>query len=176
MAVALAVCLLFDERSERALRLLWHRLETAGISTLLSHTHGHHVPHLSYAVLRTYDVDAVAVALAALPDGGPVGLHFDGLGLFRRGRAWLIPGIGADVHARQERVVAAAVATGADLHLNYRPGHWVPHCTLAPRVRREALAALAVEVYGTLPLEAVADRAALIDSSTGERWPLDGIP
>jgi hypothetical protein len=43
-------------------------------------------------------------------------------------------------------------------------------------VRREALATLAVEVYGTLPLEVVADRAALIDSSTGERWPLDGIP
>ena len=174
--VALAVCLLFDERSERALRQLWQRLEGAGISSLQSHTHGRHVPHLSYAVLRTYDVAAVTAAVAALPDGGPVGLHFDGLGLFRRGRAWLIPGVGADVHVRQERVVAAAEGTGADLHLHYRPGWWVPHCTVAPRVRREALATLAVEVYGTLPLEVVADRAALIDSSTGERWPLDGIP
>lgn len=174
--VALAVCLLFDERTDHALRQLWHRLEAAGVATLLSHTHGHHVPHLSYAVLRTYDVGAVAAAMGALPDGGPVRLHFDGLGLFRRGRAWLIPGIGADVHARQERVVAAALGTGADLHRHYRPGYWVPHCTVAPRVRRESLAALAVEVYGTLPLEAVADRAALIDSSTGERWPLGGVP
>jgi 2'-5' RNA ligase len=174
--VALAVCLLLDERSERALRLLWHRLESAGVSTLLSHTHGHHLPHVSYAVLRSYDVQAVSAAVGALPDSGPVRLHFDGLGLFRRGRAWLIPGIGADVHVRQERVVTAALGTGADLHLHYRPGWWVPHCTLAPRVRREALPALAAEVYGTLPLEAVADRAALIDSSTGERWPLPGIP
>jgi 2'-5' RNA ligase len=174
--VALAVCLLFDQRTERALRLLWHRLEAAGVSTLLSHTHGHHVPHLSYAVLRTYDVGAVGAALRALPDGGPVRLHFDGLGLFRRGRAWLIPGIGADVHVRQEMVVAAAKGTGAELHLHYRPGYWVPHCTLAPRVRRETLSTLAVEVYGTLPLEAVADRAALVESSTGEIWPLEGIP
>lgn len=174
--MALAVCLLFDQRTERALRMLWHRLETAGVSTLLSHTHGHHVPHLSYAVLRTYDVDAVARALRALPDAGPVRLHFDGLGLFRRGRAWLIPGIAADVHARQEQVVAATTGTGAELHLHYRPGYWVPHCTLAPRVRREALSTLAVEVYGTLPLEAVADRAALVESSTGEIWPLEAIP
>lgn len=174
--MALAVCLLFDHRTERALRLLWHRLEAAGVSTLLSHTHGHHVPHLSYAVLRSYDVEAVGAALRALPDGGPVRLHFDGLGLFRRGRAWLIPGIGADVHARQERVVAAAEGTGAELHLHYRPGYWVPHCTLAPRVRRDTLSTLAVEVYGTLPLEAVADRAALVESSTGEIWPLEGIP
>ncbi len=174
--MALAVCLLFDQRTERALRLLWHRLEAAGVSTLLSHTHGHHVPHLSYAVLRTYDVEAVGAALRALPDGGQVRLHFDGLGLFRRGRAWLIPGIGADVHVRQERVVAAAEGTGAELHLHYRPGYWVPHCTLAPRVRRETLSTLAVEVYGTLPLEAVADRAALVESSTGEIWPLEGIP
>jgi hypothetical protein len=43
-------------------------------------------------------------------------------------------------------------------------------------VRRETLSTLAVEVYGTLPLEALADRAALVESSTGERWPLPGIP
>jgi hypothetical protein len=31
-------------------------------------------------------------------------------------------------------------------------------------------------VYDVLPLEAVAERAALVDSGTGERWPLPHCP
>ena len=174
--VALAVCLLFDARTERALRLLWQRLEDTGVPTLLSHTHGQHVPHLSYAVLRQFDVEMVREAVEGLPDGGPVSLHFDALGLFRRSRAWLVPGVAASVLVRQERVVAVVQETGAELHLHYRPGFWVPHCSVAPRVRRESLATVAAAVYGILPLDAVADRAALVDSSTGQRWPLDRLP
>jgi hypothetical protein len=40
--MALAVCLLFDRRTDRALRALWHRLEELGVPTLASHTHGRH--------------------------------------------------------------------------------------------------------------------------------------
>jgi hypothetical protein len=47
--MALSVCLLPDETGERAVRRLWHRLEGAGVPTLLSHTHGRHVPHLTLA-------------------------------------------------------------------------------------------------------------------------------
>jgi hypothetical protein len=57
--VALAVCLLFDRRSERALRALWDRLEERGVPSLQSHTHGRHVPHVSYTVLRSWDQAAV---------------------------------------------------------------------------------------------------------------------
>lgn len=174
--MALAVCLLFDPPGERALRNLWGRLEDAGIPTLLSHTHGNHVPHLSYAVLRSWDLGAVRSAVEALPDGGPLGLHVDALGMFRRGRAWLVPAVSSDLAARQERVVEAAVGTGADLHRNYRPGLWVPHVSLAPRARLADLPAVAAVAYTVLPLRLRADRAALIDSGTGERWPLPGVP
>jgi hypothetical protein len=56
--VALAVCLLFDRRSDRALRALWDRLEERG------------GPHISCAVQHT---------------GDPVELSFAGVWLFRRG-------------------------------------------------------------------------------------------
>lgn len=64
--MALAVCLLFDRRTERRLVHLWQAIEAAGIASLPSHTHGRHVPHLSYAVLRTFDVEAVRAALGDL--------------------------------------------------------------------------------------------------------------
>jgi hypothetical protein len=109
----LAVCLLFDPRSERAVRALWDRLERAGVPSLRSHTHGRHVPHISYAVLRTWDLVAVTAAVAGLGAVAPVELTFDGVGLFRRGRAWLLAGATVEFLTRQERVVDAVTATGA---------------------------------------------------------------
>lgn len=174
--MALAVCLLFDPRTEHAVRRLWQRLESEGVRTLLSHTHGHHVPHLSYAVLRSYHVEKVYDAVDLLPDEGPMALHFDALGMFRRSRCWLVPAVTSDIAARQERVVEAVESTGADLHKHYRPGVWVPHLTLAPRIRLEQLPLLAAAVYDVLPLTATVEAAALIDSSTGERRPLRNLP
>src|SRR6266568_4072288 len=133
ITVALAVCLLFDRRSERAVRALWGQLESLGVPSLRSHTHGRHLPHLSYAVLRTWNLAWVTTELSGLDAREPVELSFDGIGLFRRGRAWLLAGVSADLATRQERVVAAVTATGAELHKHYFPGTWLPHCSLAPR-------------------------------------------
>ena len=141
--MALAVCLLFDRRSERAVRALWDRVEDQGVGSLRSHTHGRHVPHVSYAVLRSWDQGAVTDALAGLDGGEPVDLSFDGIGLFRRGRTWLVAGVTADFIARQQRVVEAVTAAGADLHKHYRPGVWLPHCSLAPRATLAQLPAVA---------------------------------
>ncbi|HZA09968.1 2'-5' RNA ligase family protein [Mycobacterium sp.] len=174
--MALAVCLLFDRHSERAVRALWDRIEALGVPSLRSHTHGRHVPHVSYAVLRSWDHAAVTEALAGLGDGAPVDLHFDGIGLFRRGRAWLLAGGGADLMARQQRVVDAITATGADLHKHYAPGTWLPHCSLAPRVPLAQLQTVAAAVYDVLPLPARLDRAALVNSATGELCPLPALP
>jgi 2'-5' RNA ligase len=174
--VALAVCLLFDRQSERAVRGLWDRLEDRGVPSLRSHTHGRHVPHVSYAVLRSWDQTAVVAALADLSDGSPVELSFDGVGLFRRGRTWLVAGVSIDVVARQSRVVEAVTATGAELHKHYRPGIWVPHCSLAPRAMLAQLPEVVGVVFDVLPLLVRLDRAALVDSATGELRPLPALP
>jgi 2'-5' RNA ligase len=168
--MALAVCLLFDRRSDRILRGLWDRLEDLGVPTLKSHTHGRHVPHLSLAVLREWDHEKVLKAVQPLM--GSSRLYFDAVGTFRRGRAWLVPAVGVELMQRQRQVVSAVTETGAELHRHYEPGRWVPHCTLAPRVPLVALPILAAAVYDVLPLETTVDHAALIDSSTGQVWPL----
>ena len=170
--MALAVCLLFDARTDRALRQLWAQLEDHGIPTLLTHTHRRHVPHVSYAVFRTFEVPRLCEAVGELAPGEPVTLRFDAVGLFRRRRGALIAAATEGLAHRQAQVVAAGEATGADLHHHYRPGSWIPHSSLATSVRREAMPTLAAAAFDILPLEAVADRLALVDSGTGQQWPL----
>lgn len=174
--MALAVCLLFDRASDRAVRGLWSRLEAEGVPTLLSLTHGRHRAHLSYAVALAWDLDLVHDAVSALPDSGPVTLAVHGTLLFPRGRAALAASVTADVAARQDRVARAVVGTGAMLHHHYEPGQWVPHVSAATRVKRSQLGTVARLVHDVLPLTLHAESAALIDSGTGEIWPLATVP
>ena len=173
--MALAVCLLFDRRGDQLLRELWARLEDDGIRTLQTHTHGHHHPHLSYAVLLEWDFDRVRAALADLPDGGPFQIGFHGTVTFPRGRAALAPSLPAAVAQRQQRVAEVLAGCGL-LHRHYEPGNWVPHVSLAVRANGTTLPVVVKAVADVLPLTVTVDRAALIDSSTGELWKLRGIP
>ena len=167
--MALAVCLLFDEPGDSALRRLWARIDQEGIATLATHTHGRHVPHLTYASLRSYDIDAVRDRLADLPEAAPFVLQLDAFGSFRRSRCWLAPAVTPDLVTRQAAVVQAVLAAGADLHHHYAPGRWLPHVTLAPRLHLTDLATVAGAVYDVLPIAAPVTRAALIDTSNGAR-------
>lgn len=173
--MSLAVCLLIDEPADAAIRQLWRRLEEAGVPSLATHTHGRHVPHLTLAALRTYRIPDVLRALAGLPAAAPGTLHLDALGAFRRSRCWLAPAASADLVTRQEAVTEAALATGAELHRHYRPGVWVPHLTLAPRLHTGDLPTVARIVYDVLPLTAPVSRAALVETATGARYPLDHL-
>jgi len=170
--VALAVCLLFDARSDLRIRELWSRLEAVGVATLATHTHQRHHPHLSYAVLRSWDIALVQEALDLLPPAEQFVMSFHGTLTFPRGRAALAPAISADVATRQCRVVAALEATGADLHRNYRPGEWVPHVSVATRAQADKLPLVVKAIADVLPMTVRVERAALIDSGTGQTWPL----
>lgn len=174
--MALGVCLLFDRRSERALRGLWSRLEATGVATLQTHTHRRHHPHLSYVVLLDWRLDAVHDAVSALPDGGPFEVTFDAMAAFRRGRISLVPAPAAELLARQQAVVRAVSGTGARVHHHYAPDRWLPHSSVATRSTTRDLPVVAAAVYEVLPLTVRVTSAALIDSATGEMWPLPGLP
>ena len=158
------------------MRELWSRLEDAGVPTLATHTHRRHHPHLSYAVLRDWDLARVQEALFQLPTAEPFPLSFHGTLAFPRGRAALAPAITADVALRQCRTVTALEATGAELHRNYQPGRWVPHVSVATSAAADQVALVVGAVSDVLPLPLHADRAAIIDTGTGQMWPLTGVP
>jgi hypothetical protein len=174
--MALAVCLLFDRRSDQLLREMWARLEEQGVTTLQSHTHGHHHPHLSYAVLLDWQLDPIQVAVAALPDAGPFELTVHGTLTFPRGRAALAPSLPPDIAVRQQRVAEAVAAAGGVLHKHYVPGQWVPHVSVATRANGTTLPLVVKAVADALPLTLVAERAVLVDSTTGRLWSLPVLP
>lgn len=175
-SMALAVCLLFDVNGDRTIRRLWARLEARGVPTPLTHTHGHHRPHLSLAVARTWDLAAIREAVAQLPAGDQLTIPFQGTLAFPRGRAALAAAAGADLVRRQEAVARAVLATGADLHHHYAPGRWVPHVSVATGGSANRLPLIATMVNDSLPLVVETTHAGLVDSSTGELWPLPSLP
>ncbi len=174
--MALAVCALFDAQGERLIRSLWARLEAAGLRTPETHTHGQHHPHLSYAVLREWNLDRVREALGALPDGGAFTVNAQGTVAFPRGRAALAVAVTAEVMRRQELVIATVLAAGAQLHKHYRPGLWIPHVSVATRAPGELLPVAVTAISDALPVTLTVARAALVDTGTGETWPLPVIP
>lgn len=144
--MALAVCALFDAQGERLIRSLWARLEAAGVRTPQTHTHRRHHPHLSYAVLREWDLDGVRAALETLPDGHAFTVNAQGTVAFPRGRAALAVAVTAEAMRRQEVVIATVLATGAQLHKHYRlgtvdparpGGHACPRATAASGGHRD---------------------------------------
>ena len=170
--MTLSVCLTLDAAAERAVRALWQRLEEAGIATLLTHTHGRHIPHLTLASLRSWDLEPVQKELSEQPLDLPQVVHFDALGMFRRSRCWLVPAANPALLHDQQAVVDAVRRSGADLHRHYEPGRWVPHLTLAPRLHLNDLPVVAARVYDVLPVSATLSELTLIDTSTGERYPV----
>lgn len=164
--MALALCLLFDRRGERRVRQLWERLEEQGVGTLLTHTHGNHHPHLSLAVLREWDLDAVRSALPA--DGDPVEVAVQGSVVFPRGRMSLAGSVSTELVARQHELVERMRAAGADLHRHYEPGRWVPHVSVATSASADQLPVVVSAVSDMLPLTLVGERLALVDTATGQ--------
>ena len=170
--MALAVCLLFDSASDLRVRELWARFEDAGISTLATHTHRRHHPHLSYAVLRSWNLPRVLDELGVLPHEDPFSVTVHGTIAFPRGRAALAPAITPELGMRQSVVVTALETAGAELHRHYRPGQWVPHISVATRVAGPQLSTVVRMISDTVPLVIRIETAVLVDTGTGQTWPL----
>jgi 2'-5' RNA ligase len=182
---SLSLCLLLDEQADQAVRRLWRQLEDDGVPSLTGHTHGRHVPHLTLASLGGASVDGASVggasvddvreAVARLPEARAERVTFAALGSFTRSRCSLVPAVSTNLMARHERVVAALLAAGTPVHRHYLPGAWLPHLTLATRSQAETLPRIARRVYEVLPLIAVLERAAVVDTSSGEVHPLERL-
>jgi hypothetical protein len=170
---SLSVCLLLDDEAERAVRRLWDRLEDDGVRTLATYTHGRHVPHLTLADVGVAPLDEVLddVVARSLPTT-PIPVVFGAIGTFTRTRCSLLPAVSPPLLDRQSATVDALLGTGLPVGPHYRPGSWLPHLTLGPRLPAEALPQVARRCYEVLPLAATLERTVVIDTTSGEMHPL----
>lgn len=169
MTVEHAVELAFDPPSTEAVTTIMRRLDQAGIPSLLGgspHVH----PHVSLAVADAPS-DAVAAALTGVADrGGLPTVVLASVGCFvSPAHVVYLGAVRSDaLVALHDDVVARLDEAGLAQRDLYRPGRWVPHCTLAMHVA-SLPAALQVLEPIDLPITAAVDSLGVVEVPTGKR-------
>jgi 2'-5' RNA ligase len=171
--VALALEMGLDPGADRAIRELWSRLEQLGVPSLEGHVPSIR-PHLSLTV--TDDADGLRKHAPELAlHGVETEIEMAAVSLFPADRPVLVLAVAPapELVALHERISAALEVAGVAIWPHYRPGTWLPHCTLSMGVPAGALGqALATCLASPLPLRARLRATALTDSVTGATTPL----
>jgi len=147
-----AVELALDPTSAGVVRRLWRELDAAGI-TYVARAGAR--PHVTLGIWDAFEhEDAVAELRRFAAATAPVTLRLASVGLFPRVAVFLAPAVTPellDLHARFHHRFGPL---GRAPWEHYRPGSWVPHCTLATDLEPDQFAsALSIAARAPLPLE-----------------------
>lgn len=126
-----AIELYFDEVASQKVQQLWAQVGAITSSTA-KRVHSH--PHLSLAVLPDADLQLLPRVLADIAQHqSPLEIQFSSLGLFSSGGGvvFLAPVVTTQLLELHKTVHRQLHKIGSDAVAYYRPGAWVPHCTLA---------------------------------------------
>jgi 2'-5' RNA ligase len=166
--VAHAIELELDVVAARKVTGLLAVLEAAGVEPITaSSPHVH--PHVSIAVAADGEPDTVRDALLGVATAGLPPVRLSSVGAFVTPEAVVFLGVtptaallelNRRVHARLDSARVAAWPL-------YRPGTWVPHCTLAMRPK-DLTAALSALRAAVLPIEAAPVALRVTEVPTGK--------
>ena len=138
--MALALEMGLDPEADRAIRDLWSRLEQLGVPSLEGHVPSIR-PHLSLTV--TDDADGLRQHAPGLAlRGVETEIEMAAVSLFPADPPVLVLAVApAPSWSPCTNASAPALAAaGVDIWPHYRPGTWLPHCTLSMGVPADALA------------------------------------
>jgi 2'-5' RNA ligase len=133
--------LVCDAALDAAVRDAWRRLDAAGLPSLATHTHPTNRPHLTLAAADEFPSGAeerISAALAALP----VAVRTDGVVFFEGKQAMAAWRLVADPALVQLQEAVWHALDGTDRNPLHEPARWMPHLSLARRVRPEQRAAV----------------------------------
>jgi 2'-5' RNA ligase len=170
--VVAAVELFLDVDATRRVRTLWRALEAEGVPTLASLLNDRHRPHISLAAARTLSPSAVVSALADMVVARPIPLRLDFVGQFVGRVLWLGVTPSAELLDHHREVHSRLAAAGVETWDLYRPGRWVPHCTVSMRVPNPLMAVSVRRCLEMLPVEAVVSGASVTDHANDIAEPL----
>jgi len=167
-----ALELYLDPVATQRVRNVWDALEDAGVPTLRDLTHRKHRPHISLTGAERLDADAVVAALGGLDAAPPLKISLEYIGQFLGRVLWLGPVPTAELLAHHAAVHERLAAAGIETSEFYRPGRWVPHCTMSMRVPLVKLTDALRLCLDVLPIEATITGAAVADHARGLYAPL----
>lgn len=177
----LAVILTFDEATTATLRALQKRIREVRAAPPAE---GSVPPHVTLGGVTGVEDDTLPALLAEVTrvadSVAPLPAHFPTIGAFPGDAAvlFLAPVVRTDLMTAHQRIDRLLAATGGDVLALYRPGKWVPHCTLAMDLTTADLgAAIGALTDGALPLSGTMTDLAVFTLDTGQelaRYPLSG--
>jgi 2'-5' RNA ligase len=159
--------LFFDPAGDAAVRHMWSRLEQAGVSSLATRSHRRHQPHVTLAGARHLVVNDTALDAIHGLQGSELILPM--LGVFPGKQAVVL--LGATVTAELLSAHAAihcGIEQGSeDIWELYRPGSWVPHCSLAMGVEANDLMTVIASLHPHSPITVRVTQIGMVDNETG---------
>lgn len=150
-----------DDAGEAACRSEWQALRAAGLPSQLDHRGDTNTPHVTVLATATLTGDDEARAVELIAGLLPIRTVTSGLALLGGTSVTLARTL--DVDDEVTRAVLALRATTA----GHRHAGWLPHVTLARRLRRADLQR-AVDVLGHTSIELVLARLRRWDPDLGE--------
>jgi 2'-5' RNA ligase superfamily len=163
-----AVELQLDDAAARKVLGLLAVLEAVGVAPITAaspHVH----PHVSVAVAADESPEAVKDALVGVATAGLPPLRLSSVGAFVTPEAVVFLGVTptAPLLELNRRVHARLDAAKVAVWPLYRPGIWVPHCTLAMRPS-DLTAALSALRAAVLPIESSPVALRIVEVPTGK--------
>lgn len=155
-----AAVLHLDELAERRVRQAWRALDEHGVPSAGATSEDGFRPHITLAIVDSADPRALLARLRGpLTDVVGLPLTLSSLGFFLTDKAPAYLSVAPtrrllQVHEKVHR----AIGTAAGSWPYYRPGTWVPHCTLAMGATCQTAVAEALGRW-TLPIRATVDSA-----------------
>ncbi|WP_310376272.1 2'-5' RNA ligase family protein [Catenuloplanes atrovinosus] len=167
-----AIELYLDVDATRRIKTLWRSLEAEGVPTMAGLLGNRHRPHVSLAAAHRLDPRAVEAALDGLRVGAGLTLSMDFSGQFVGRVLWLGITPTEELLAHHRTVHERLAAAGVEVWDHYRPGRWVPHCTISMRVPNTQMSHAVRRCIEVLPLHATVTGAAVADHANDIHHPL----
>jgi 2'-5' RNA ligase len=147
-------------------------LETAGVPSLESFTHGRHEPHVTLVVAdRLVEGEWLETLRAEFFTGDAIRVSLTGVATFPGG--WVYLAVDGLPLAGHTRLVASLGRDAEGIWEHYLPRQWVPHFTLAGGLTEQQVEAATTIVRASRPPStANIAAAALVDTETGNSQPL----
>jgi len=174
-----AVEMFFDAAADERVREVWERIAKAGLPSRLLENGS--TPHVSLGVCAELDPRAFAEELREFAAGEPrISARLVSVATFANREGVVFFGVVAtrdllDLHARFDAMFDRAARGPWEY---YRPGRWVPHCTLTTALDpAQVAAALRVCAETTLPMQVTLAEVAIVENPSVKvhaRFPFTG--